>query len=199
VKEPRFSSEERLQLLSLARRSIELSVNGQRLPELTLSDYPPILREAGASFVTLSEEGELRGCIGVLEAFQPLVQDVCEHAAAAALEDYRFFPVQANEVDKLKIEISVLSPPVLIEYKNPEDLVNYLQPGVDGVLIRDGRNRATFLPQVWEKIPAPDEFLTYLCQKMGAPGQLWKTKKLQVYKYQVEEFQENESKDVEIK
>lgn len=185
-----LSPEERSILLRLARRSIDLAVNGRPLPRLVLSDYSAPLRENGASFVTLTEQGELRGCIGTLEAYQPLVQDVCEHAVAAAQEDYRFTPVQPFEVARLKIEISRLTPPEILKYSTPEELLRLLRPGVDGVVLRDGVRRATFLPQVWEKIPQPADFLGQLCRKMGAPADLWRTKPLQVSIYQVEEFAE---------
>jgi len=177
-------------LLTLARQSIEAAVN-HRLPlKLDLSQYSPALCEKGASFVTLTEYDELRGCIGALEAYQPLVQDVCEHAVAAALEDFRFPPVQPEEVASLHIEISRLTAPEPLVYQSPSELLEKLRVGVDGVVLRDGIRRATFLPQVWEKIPEKEEFLAHLCQKMGAPSDYWCRKMLQVFIYQVEEFQE---------
>ncbi len=185
-----LTQEEKDLLLKLARTSIELVVSGRRLPVLELETYSPALQEFGASFVTLTEDGELRGCIGALEPYQPLVQDVCEHAAAAATEDYRFQPVQPREVSKLKIEISRLAPQVPLPYDHPEDLPRLLHPGVDGVVVRDGRARATFLPQVWEKVSSPAEFLTHLCLKMGAAPNAWQKKVMQVSIYHVEEFAE---------
>ncbi len=185
-----LSADERAVLLRLARQSIELAVQKRPLPALNLADYPAALRENGASFVTLTEYGELRGCIGALEAYQPLVQDVCEHAVAAALEDYRFSPVAPRELAHLKIEISRLTAPQLFAYSDPTELLTGLRPNVDGVILRDGLRRATFLPQVWEKLPEPREFLAHLCQKMGAPSNAWQHKVLQVYTYQVEEFHE---------
>ncbi len=186
-----LSEEERRLLLQLARRSIEAAVNGKPLPEIRPEDYPARLFEPGVCFVTLTDaHGELRGCVGALEAYQPLVEDVREHAVAAALEDYRFPPVRPQEVEHLKIEISRLTLPHPLPYENPEDLPRLLRPHVDGVILRDGIRRATFLPQVWEKIPDPEAFLSHLCQKMGAPGSLWRKKKLDVYTYEVEEFHE---------
>lgn len=187
--QPLTNSEKSI-LLKLARQSIELAVNNRRLPKLNLAEYSPALRENGASFVTLTEDGDLRGCIGALEPYQPLVQDVCEHAAAAATEDYRFLPVTPDEVSKLKIEISRLTPPQPLAYSDPAELLTLLRPNIDGVVLRDGIRRATFLPQVWEKIPDPATFLAHLCQKMGAPGNLWQRKQLDVLTYQVEEFHE---------
>lgn len=177
-------------LLILARQSIENSVNGDPVPPLELGTLSLQLREPGASFVTLTSHGYLRGCVGALEPYQSLAEDVREHAVAAALQDYRFPPVQLKEIKDIKIEISYLSPPENLIYDNPEELLKLLRPNIDGVIIRDGNRRATFLPQVWEKIPDVKEFLSELCMKMGSPADLWRRKKLNVMTYQVEEFHE---------
>jgi AmmeMemoRadiSam system protein A len=140
--------------------------------------------------VTLTIHDHLRGCIGALQASQPLGLDVQEHAAAAASEDYRFPPVQPQEVDQLVIEISRLSPSRDLDYADADDLLKKLRPGVDGVVLHRGFQRATFLPQVWANVPDPADFLTQLCFKMGAPGDLWRQEHLQVQTYQVEEFKE---------
>lgn len=187
----RLRDEERLYLLRLARQSIAAAVNGRPQPPIDLDSLAGRLREPGACFVTLTEAGdELRGCIGTLEAHQPLAADVREHAAAAAMEDTRFAPVSPDEVDGLHIEISVLTPPQPLEYGDPADLLARLRPGIDGVTLRDGWRRATFLPQVWDKLPDKPAFLAHLCQKMGAPADLWRKKHLEVETYQVEEFSE---------
>ena len=186
-----LNEQEKAILLSLARRSIELAVNRHPLPQLNLEEYTPLLRENGASFVTLMISEQLRGCIGALEPYQPLVQDVCEHAAAAALEDYRFSPVTPAEVPLIEIEISHLTPPQHLEYENPQDLVNRLRPKVDGVVLRDEFRRSTFLPQVWEQLPGPEEFLNHLCLKAGLPSEAWKNSELEVLTYQVQYFEEN--------
>jgi len=106
------------------------------------------------------------------------------------LEDYRFPQVGENELANIKIEISRLTIPIPLEYKNADELIVKLHPGVDGVILRDSTRRATFLPQVWEKIPEPEEFLANLCYKMGAAPDTWKRKHLEVLVYQVEEFHE---------
>lgn len=183
-------AEKRL-LLQLARQSLQLAVKGEPLPPLRLETLAPVLRQPGASFVTLTRRGELRGCIGALEPYQPLVEDVREHAVAAALQDYRFPPVQPEELSEIEIEISRLTRPENLEYASPEDLVQKLRPHVDGVILRDGLHRATFLPQVWEKLPDPAEFLSHLCLKMGASPDLWQRKRLVVQVYQVEDFAED--------
>ena len=121
---------------------------------------------------------------------QPLVEDVREHAIAAAQQDYRFPPVQESELMHILIEISRLTAPNSLEYSSPQDLLEKLQPGRDGVILRDGWKRATFLPQVWEKVHSKEEFLDQLCRKMGAVGDHWRRKHLEALTYQVEEFHE---------
>ena len=183
--------EERQTLLRLAREAMTLRVKGEKLPRLDLSSVPARLREYGASFITLTLRGELRGCIGALEAYQPLVEDVRVHAVAAALEDPRFAPVSERELEGIKIEVSRLTRPIRLEYQDAEDLLSRIRPHVDGVILRDTfGHRATFLPQVWEKIPDPEGFLNNLCYKMGLSENAWRTKALEVFTYQVEEFHE---------
>jgi AmmeMemoRadiSam system protein A len=185
-----LSDEDRKILLDLARRSVEAASIGKRLPEIDFRSYSQTLQETGASFVTLTNRGSLRGCIGTLEAYQPLVRDVIERAAAAAVEDFRFNPVRPEEVSSIVIEISVLSKPEVLKYSGPDELLDRLKPGIDGVILKDGRMRATFLPQVWEQLPEKAEFLSHLCTKMGASEGLWKIKNLEVFTYQVLEFHE---------
>lgn len=182
--------EEQNTLLRLARQALESSVKGEALLPLDPSTLPPRLREQGASFVTLTIGGALRGCIGALEPYQSLAQDVREHAVAAAQEDPRFPAVSAPELDRIQIEVSRLTRPVPLPYRDADDLLSRLRPHVDGVILRDAFRRATFLPQVWEKIPDPAEFLSNLCYKMGAEPDLWRKKHLEVLVYQVEEFHE---------
>jgi len=181
---------EKQTLLRLAREAMECIVRGQKLPPLDKIALTPNLLEQGASFVTLTIRGELRGCIGALEAYQPLAEDVREHAVAAALEDPRFPPVREDELGRIHIEVSRLTPPVPLEYSDSQDLLAKLRPHVDGVILKSDFRRATFLPQVWEKLPKAEDFLDHLCAKMGARSNLWRATKLQVYIYQVEEFHE---------
>lgn len=188
--EDKLTLEEQKKLLSLARQAMECGVKGETLPALDLSTLTPRLQEEGASFITLTIDGQLRGCIGALEAYQPLAEDVREHAVAAALEDPRFPPVNDRELSQIEIEISRLTRSVPLDYRDPSDLLCKLRPHVDGVILRDAFRRSTFLPQVWEKIPDPAEFLSNLCYKMGADPHLWQKKQLDVLVYQVEEFRE---------
>jgi len=185
-----LTSEEKQTLLWLARQALETRVRGGPLPHLDMASLTPALRAEGASFVTLTVRGNLRGCIGALEPYQPLAEDVREHAVAAALEDYRFPTVQESELAGIEIEVSRLTVPVPLEYTDANDLLAKLHPGLDGVILRDGSHRATFLPQVWEKISDPAGFLANLCYKMGTAADTWRRRHLEVFIYQVEEFHE---------
>jgi AmmeMemoRadiSam system protein A len=186
----KLTTAEKQSLLKLARQSLEAGVRHVALPVLDLAEMTPALQADGAAFVTLTVNGDLRGCIGALEPYQSLAEDVREHAVAAALEDYRFPQVQENELKNIAIEVSRLTRPVPLEYTDSEDLLAKLRPGVDGVILRDSFRRATFLPQVWEKIPDAPGFLANLCYKMDAAPDTWKRKHLDVLVYQVEEFHE---------
>ena len=178
-------------LLRLAREALERGVKGEALPPADLSSLPPSLREEGSSFVTLTARGQLRGCVGSLEPYEALARDVQEHAIGAALNDPRFPPVREHELQGIQIEVSRLTRPVPLDYTDAEDLLAKLRPHVDGVVLRDEFRRATFLPQVWEKISDPAEFMDNLCYKMGASPDRWRTKHLEVLTYQVEEFRES--------
>lgn len=186
----KLTEDEKRFLLKIARAAIEARVCGA--PEVTLEreSLSETLLGPGAAFVTITLEGELRGCVGALEAYQPLVDDVIEHGVAAATQDPRFPPLRPDEAARMRIEISRLTQPEDLAYDTPEDLVRRLRPQIDGVTIFDGWRRATFLPQVWEKLPRAEEFLDHLCYKMGAAPGLWRGRKLRVQVYQVEEFHE---------
>ena len=189
--EDKLTLEEQKALLRMARDAMERGVKGEKLPPMDDSILPVHLREQGASFVTLTMRGQLRGCIGALEPYQSLAEDVRAHAVAAALEDPRFPPVKEGELNRIEIEVSRLTRPISLDYKDADDLLSKLHPQVDGIILRDAFRRATFLPQVWEKIPDPAEFLNNLCYKMGASPDLWRKKHLEVLIYQVEEFHES--------
>jgi AmmeMemoRadiSam system protein A len=181
---------ERETLLALAREAITRAVHHQAPPPVDLNAVSENLRRDGASFVTLTRHGRLRGCIGSLEPRRALALDVRENAIAAALEDPRFPPVRPKELDDLHVEISVLSSPQPLPYDGPDDLIAKLRPGVDGVVIQSGWRRATFLPQVWEKLPDPDQFLQHLCLKASLPTDAYRRPGFDVYTYQVEKFEE---------
>jgi AmmeMemoRadiSam system protein A len=185
-----LTAKDREYLLKLARASLENGVYGIPLPEINDDELSPILREPGVTFITLTKVGQLRGCVGALEPYQSLAEDVREHSVASAMQDYRFPPVKPHELDEINIEISRLTTPEKLNYEGPDELLHKIRPGIDGVIIRDGFRRATFLPQVWEKISDPIKFFESLCLKMGASPDLWKHKQLDVQVYQVEEFHE---------
>jgi AmmeMemoRadiSam system protein A len=189
----RLNLQERVKLLEIAREAINSAVMNEPLETLDLAKMSLVMRGPGASFVTLTIEERLRGCIGALEAYQPLALDVQEHAAAAAMEDFRFPPLSREELPLIEIEISRLTPMKSLDYTGPQDLLAKLRPGVDGVVLKDEIRKATFLPQVWEKVSSKEEFLDHLCLKMGARPSLWREKHLEVMSYQVEEFKEIKS------
>lgn len=175
-------------LLCLGRHALEAYVRKGKLPPLDLAPLSPCLQAAGASFVTLKKYGQLRGCVGSLEAVRPLAQDVCQRAADAASRDYRFQPVRADELQEIRIEISVLSPPKPLRYSRPDEIPTLLNPGGDGVILSSGICRATFLPQVWERASVPEEFLGLLCRKAGLPPDAWLHGRVELQTYQVNRF-----------
>jgi AmmeMemoRadiSam system protein A len=150
----------------------------------------PWLREPGASFVTLRCEGELRGCIGTLEAHRILLEDVKINAVAAALRDTRFPPLQRKEWLATRVEVSILSPLDPIEFDDETDALAQLRPGVDGVVFVSGVYRSTFLPQVWEGLPEPREFMAHLKRKAGLPAHFW-SDEVELLRYTVQKFMEH--------
>lgn len=160
-------------LLHLAAGSIEHGIATGAPMTVNTADYPAELREHGASFVTLKKNKQLRGCIGSLQPWRPLVEDVAENAFKAGFKDPRFPILKGTEVLQLDLSISVLSPAVLIPIADEADLLRQLRPNVDGLIIQDGPKRALFLPQVWEQLPEPTQFLTHLKRKAGLSDDHW--------------------------
>jgi AmmeMemoRadiSam system protein A len=187
-----LSPQDRQHLLRLARESIARHLRGEGVVLVDLGALPESLARDGACFVTLTKHGELRGCIGSLEPRRPLASDVCENAVSAAIHDPRFPPVRPEELKDLCVEISVLSSPQPLAYKDGDDLCAKLRPDVDGVVIERSWHRATFLPQVWEKLPDPQQFLEHLCLKAHLSPDAYRRPGLDVYTYQVEKFGEGE-------
>ncbi|MCX6912557.1 MAG: AmmeMemoRadiSam system protein A [Verrucomicrobia bacterium] len=185
-----LSASERKFLLDLARKTLVSVTAGGSVPDLAEKDVPPKLAEKQACFVTLTKDGALRGCIGHLMAMEPLHRAVAENALNAALRDPRFPPVQASELDKIKIEISVLTAPQPLVFSSPDDLTSKLHPNEDGVLLHIGPRTATFLPQVWAQIPDKVKFLEHLSQKAGCERSDWRGKGVSVDIYRVECFEE---------
>lgn len=187
---PPLDPEERRLLLALAREAVARSVTGAPLPEIEACKVPPRLAEPAGCFVTLTREGALRGCIGNLEPRWPLWQAVLENARAAATRDRRFPPVGPDELETLRIEISVLTPPQPLACDSPDALLARLVPGRDGVLLELGTRRATFLPQVWDKLPDKVSFLDQLALKAGGAAGDWRRPDARVSVYTVEHFEE---------
>ncbi len=181
---------ERQFLLALARQTLRSVVTNGSLPEVAAKEVPPKLLEKKACFVTLTSNGALRGCIGHLMALEPLHQAVADNTRNAALRDPRFPPVQADELDQIRIEISVLTEPAPLPFSSPEDLLSKLHPNEDGVLLQMGPRTATFLPQVWAQIPDKAAFLDHLAQKAGCEPSAWRGKDVSVSVYHVECFEE---------
>ncbi len=174
-------------LRQVAMDSIRHGLSRDRPLPVGPGSYPAPLEEPGAVFVTLEREGRLRGCIGSYLARRPLVEDVAENAFAAAFLDPRFRPLSREEMDGLELHISLLTPPVPVEAANRGELLATLRPGVDGLLLEDPPHRATFLPQVWEALPDPEEFLDQLFTKGGLARGHW-SPTLRFHRYTVLEF-----------
>lgn len=156
-------------LLPLARASIARRL-GWQVADVTWEEW---LDEPGASFVTLSIGGRLRGCIGSLEVYRGLGEDVVANARAAAFRDPRFPALGAHELSAVRIEVSVLSAPEPMAVTSRSEALAALVPGRDGVILTSGGHRATFLPQVWEQLPQPEDFLGALTRKAGLPAGHW--------------------------
>ena len=170
---PSIPPEDRQTLLQIARSSIRHGLEKGQSLVIKAADYPARLQEDRATFVTLTINDMLRGCIGTLEANRPLVQDVAGNAYAAAFCDPRFPPLAEHEYDKLSIHISVLSPTEPINFNSEEALLKMIRPGIDGLVLQEGRFRGTFLPSVWEQLPDRRDFLRHLKLKAGLRPDYW--------------------------
>ncbi|MBL6985728.1 MAG: AmmeMemoRadiSam system protein A [Methylobacter sp.] len=180
-----LNKENQLRLLDLAKNSIQHGLKTGQPIKIDLSDYPQELTEPRATFVTLEINHQLRGCIGMLEAVRPLAEDIAENAYSAAFKDPRFPPLEANELDKLAIHLSILTPAEPVTFSSEQDLIAQLQPGIDGLILEEGHRRGTFLPSVWESLPEPEQFLRHLKQKAGLPLDYWSTN-IRIYRYRAE-------------
>lgn len=182
-----LSDAQRTLLLQLARASIAHGLAHGRPIAVKLHDYPENLRAQGAGFVTLHRQGQLRGCIGSLEARRPLVEDIAENAYAAAFRDPRFSPLAPAELDDLTIHIAILQPAQALAFHSEAELLAQLRRGIDGLILQDGAHRATFLPAVWEGLPEPREFLNQLKRKAGLRMDYW-SDSMQAWRYTTDSF-----------
>ena len=155
----------------------------------------PWLAEHGACFVTLTQGGELRGCIGTLQAHRPLLADVKSNAVAAALHDPRFTPLSLTELDITEVEISLLSSTQTMNVQGEADALAQLRPDIDGVIFEYNSFRSTFLPQVWSQLPQPHQFLAQLKRKAGLPGNFW-ADEVKLSRYTVTKWRESDFTDI---
>ena len=185
-----LTEEEGRQLLLVARKTIEAALFDRQADE----PHDPVesrkFLERRGTFVTLTIEHNLRGCIGHIVPQETLIEGVKVNAINAAFRDPRFKPLSREEWDRVKVEVSVLTDPEELPYEDAKDLLEKLRPGIDGVILKKGYAQATFLPQVWEQLPGKEEFLTHLCMKAGLDGDTWKRERLDVSIYQVQAFEE---------
>ncbi|MEW8663734.1 MAG: AmmeMemoRadiSam system protein A [Candidatus Thiodiazotropha sp.] len=182
-----LTAAQRAILLQTAARSIDHGLEKGRPLTVEAAAFEAQLQQIRACFVTLLLRGDLRGCIGHLEAHLPLVEDVAENAYAAAFRDPRFPPLNATERARLEIHISVLTPAEPLRFDSEEDLISKIRPSVDGLILVDGHHRGTFLPSVWESLPDTRIFLSHLKQKAGLPVDHWSST-LEVFRYETESF-----------
>lgn len=177
------------ELLRIARKTIADSCRQGLPPEVADASYPAAFYEHRATFVTLQKHNDLRGCIGSLQVRRSLVEDIVHNAFAAAFRDPRFHPVTEAELGDISVEISILSPMTEMTVHSEDDLLKQLIPGEDGLLIESSQHSATFLPQVWEQLPNPRQFLQHLKQKAGIPIDLWPDD-IKCSRYQCHKFKE---------
>jgi AmmeMemoRadiSam system protein A len=189
--ESAFSNEQGQVLLQIARAAISSALGQVVAQPEPVGDAAVRLQAPGASFVTLTQLGLLRGCIGSLEARRPLLDDVKANAIAAALHDPRFAPLTLSELGFTSVEVSVLSPMQPLDFDSEEQALAQLRPGVDGVVFAYGRYRSTFLPQVWEQLPKPRQFMAHLKQKAGLAPDFW-AQDVKLQRYTVHKFKESE-------
>ena len=189
-----ITEEQGKRLINLARRTIAkklgiLDESNKVIPDNDLTD--PGFQEKRGTFVTLKIKGQLRGCMGCLTPSETILEGIQRNALNSAFKDPRFPVLTPTELDQAEIDISILTSPQDLEYTGGNDLLEKLRPNIDGVIINKGLARATFLPQVWEQLPRPEDFLAHLCRKAGLSLDEWKKGELGVSIYQVQYFHEN--------
>jgi hypothetical protein len=173
---------------NLAILAINNKLNGVNIPSKyeIVKQYPEFVQKR-ATFITLKQQGRLRGCIGSLVAHRELYDDIINNAQSAAFKDPRFPPLTKDELDKTTLEISLLSEAILVPYDDIDDLKSKITIGKDGIILKLENKQATFLPQVWEDLPTFEIFFEHLCKKANLDGNCLE-KHPQIYKYQVEKI-----------
>jgi len=177
-------------LVKLARQTIEERLDKRSIKVDPDSMRDSVFKEKRGTFVTLTINKQLRGCIGNLDSTNSIVDGIERNAINAAFRDPRFPALKADELDRVDIEVSILTEPQPLEYRDSNDLLSKLRVNVDGVILRKGSASATFLPQVWEQLSQPEAFLSHLCTKAGLRADTWKKGKLEILTYQVQYFEE---------
>ena len=186
-----FSNQEQYYMIQLARRAIEnYFVTNEKLKINRDELLSKNLEKISSCFVTLHLDGKLRGCIGHTEPDEELYKDIIKNAVSAAFFDPRFLPLTESEYKQTELEISVLSMPQKLEYTDCKDLLSKLRPSIDGIIIKQGDYKSTYLPQVWKELSDGEDFLSSLCKKAGLASNAWQ-QDLDIFTYQVEVFDEN--------
>lgn len=182
-----LNDDHRAQLKRIAKEAIDYGLEHQQALIVDLPTMPEALIATRATFVTLEENEQLRGCIGMLEARRPLAQDVASNSYAAAFTDPRFPPVSRSESENITIHISILNPSELLSIESETELIQILRPNIDGIILEDDNHRATFLPSVWQSLPKPTSFIQHLKSKAGFAADYW-SKDIRAYRYTTESF-----------
>jgi len=183
----RYTWNDGQQLLRLARKSIQHGLEHGKPATVDKDLYDAFLQQHRAAFVTLKIAGNLRGCIGTLQAYRPLIEDISQNAFAAAFRDPRFPPLQDNEYEKLEVDISILGLPEAIQFDSEADLIRQIRPGIDGLILEDRGRKGTFLPSVWESLPERENFWQQLKAKAGLPADHW-SDTIEVSRYTTQAF-----------
>jgi AmmeMemoRadiSam system protein A len=185
----RLTDSDRRFLLVFAR-SVISSELGRGMRAVAPDPIPAAMAEKRGCFVTLHQKGALRGCIGTIEPSTPLIDAIADNAVNAAFHDPRFSPLRPEDLATVSLEVSLLTVPERLPFKDGPDLLDRLEPGVHGVILSKGRRRATFLPQVWEQLPDRQEFLAHLCLKAGMESTCWNDPDIKIEVYEAEYFSE---------
>ena len=186
----KLTEEEGKHLVETARKTIQEALFNPKDKSEPYAPSSPKFQERRGTFVTITLNGRLRGCIGHIIPQESLLEGVRVNAMNAAFGDPRFPGLTKSEFEKIRVEVSILTAPKPLAYTDANDLLAKLKPGTDGLIIRKGYHQATFLPQVWEQLPNKKDFLTHLCLKAGLAGDAWAYDQLEVHTYQVQAFEE---------
>jgi AmmeMemoRadiSam system protein A len=178
-------------LLAIARAAIAETLELPHVSIEELARHNNWLQEQAACFVTLMKNGQLRGCIGTLEAHRTLLEDVIHNANAAAFRDTRFSPLTSEELADTEIEVSLLSPMQVLHFSDEQEALTQLRPNIDGVLFEYGQHRGTFLPQVWQQLPERNDFIAHLKNKAGLASDFW-SDQVKLYRYTVDKWKESD-------